>query len=271
MLCTNCGLNTVSTREGLCGVCAVTAPGAPAAPPGVTGSRGGTFLQSPVGLGRAVVVLLCAVAAVDLFAVFTDLRLYGFVSDLAAGTWEGMEEEAERADLLLEWGGRLQVLGIVATGVVFIIWLHRVRKNAAVFAPDVVTSGAGWAIGGWFVPIANLFMPRRIARESWRASTRHPHGAPEKGERATVLNTWWTLWLLTMFTGRAAGALYDRAETVDELVRAARMYVVADTVSTAAALCAALFVHRLTTMQHAKALRGPGPVVAEPMVSSHTQ
>ncbi|OKK06919.1 hypothetical protein AMK26_08405 [Streptomyces sp. CB03234] len=252
-------MNTASTGQGVCGACAVPAPAA------------GPFLRSPVGLGRAVVVLLCFVIVVDLFAVFADEHMHRFARDVAAGHWEGPVSEADRADLLMAWAGRLQVLSVVATAVVFISWLHRVRRNAAVFAPDVLTSGAGWAIGGWFVPVVNLWMPRRITRESWRASTRAPYGAPAKNERATILNVWWALWVLTALLGRGAGMAYDKADTFHEIMSATRLLVVADAVSVAAALCAILVVRRLTAMQHAKAMRGPVPTVAEPMVSGHTQ
>ncbi|ORT59818.1 DUF4328 domain-containing protein [Streptomyces sp. CB03238] len=273
-------MNTASTGEGLCDACAVTAPAAgprpapPASvapPPPAPAGAAGPFLRSPVGLGRAVVALLCVVIVVDLFAVFADVHMHRFARDVAAGHWEGPVSGAERADLLMAWAGRLQVLSLVATAVVFIVWLHRVRVNAAVFAPDVLTSGAGWAIGGWFVPVMNLWMPRRIARESWLASTHDPYGPPAKDQRATVLHVWWTLWLLTALLGRGAGMAYDKADTFHEIVGATQLLVVADAVSVAAALCAILVVRRLTAMQHAKAMRGPVPAVAEPMGSGHTQ
>ncbi|MFF8288213.1 DUF4328 domain-containing protein [Streptomyces sp. NPDC016309] len=240
-------------------------------PAPVPAGGGGPLLRSPVGLGHAVVTLLCAVIAADLFAVFADLRLYGFMSDVAAGGWDGAEVRAERADLLMTTAGRAQVLTLVATAVVFVVWLHRVRVNAAVLAPGIPTSGAGWAIGGWFVPVVNLWMPRRIVRESWRASGRAPYGVHADEEPATVVNVWWALWLLTVFVGRAAAMAYDKADSPERLVAAARLMVAADSLSVAAAVCAVLVVRRLTAMQHTKALGVPVPVVAQPMGSRHTE
>ncbi|MFC7512377.1 DUF4328 domain-containing protein [Streptomyces thermocarboxydus] len=55
--------------------------------------------------------------------------------------------------------------------------------NAEVFAPDVQRRTPGWAIGGWFVPFANLVIPRGIAMDVLRAASRTPT-RPRYGTRA---------------------------------------------------------------------------------------
>ncbi|PRH79670.1 hypothetical protein C6N75_08300 [Streptomyces solincola] len=272
MLCSHCKINTAVAPDGRCPACA-PAPGvegqpAPAAahPPAPPAVPAGPVLRSPVGPGRAVVALLCAGIAVDLFAVFAELHLYAFLDTAAMDGTGDWESGAERADLLMVAAGVLQMLALTATAVLFIVWLYRVRRNAAVFAPDVLTSGAGWAVGGWFVPVANLWMPRRIVGQSWRASTRDPYGAPAKGEGHGILHLWWALWLASLLMDRFAGRAYDRAETAQKIMDAAQALALSEAVSVAAAVCAVLVVRRLTALQHAKALRGPQTLPAPPAV-----
>lgn len=76
------------------------------------------------------------------------------------------------------------MLALLATATVFIVWFHRVRTNAGVFAPDLQSRGAGWAIGGWFIPIGNLWIPRGVAGDVLRAS-RHDtcHGSSARQGR----------------------------------------------------------------------------------------
>jgi hypothetical protein len=62
----------------------------------------------------------------------------------------------------------------LAAIVLVITWFYRARKNLDAFPGAGPTMSAGWAIGGWFVPLANLVIPGRvmanIARDSlWRA------------------------------------------------------------------------------------------------------
>ena len=43
-------------------------------------------------------------------------------------------------------------------GVVFIIWFWRLAKNSAILG-HYLAPKAGWAIGSWFVPIGNYWLP----------------------------------------------------------------------------------------------------------------
>lgn len=58
----------------------------------------------------------------------------------------------------------------LGTAVLFIIWFHRAYGNADIFNPGAVTRSRGWAIGAWFIPIGNLFIPYKMAKEMWAAS-----------------------------------------------------------------------------------------------------
>ncbi|MEU6883456.1 DUF4328 domain-containing protein [Streptomyces sp. NPDC046712] len=140
----------------------------------------------------------------------------------------------------------------VATGIVFIVWFHRLRRNAGVWAGDLQSRGPGWAIGGWFIPIGNLWIPRGIAVDIWRASRLAPYAADGKSE-LTLLNSWWGFWVAGTVVDRIAARLYSNAYTADAYVTAASWSFVGYALDIAAAVLAIRFVPRLTSMQHAKA------------------
>ncbi|MEV0282015.1 DUF4328 domain-containing protein [Streptomyces sp. NPDC050610] len=218
--------------------------GAPAPYP-----AGGPVLRSPAGLATAVTVLLGLVAACDLFAIYADFSVYSVLDSLLSAT----EGELKRADRLYELAGRLQGWGTVATAVVFIVWFHRVRGNAEIFTQDICTLGRGWSIGGWFVPLANLWLPFRVAAETWQASApQTPEGALREVSRAPV-RAWWVLWLLSVAVGRMATTFYNRADTPDTLQQAVGTVMFADLLDLAAALLAILFVRKLSRMQQERA------------------
>ncbi|WP_432248194.1 DUF4328 domain-containing protein [Streptomyces sanyensis] len=271
MPCSQCEHRSTTSAGTPCPACtgqnAAAAPAAPAAPvttltptpappPGVVGSG---VLRSPVGLGRAAMILLLLVAVADvasITATFNMRRLMagvldgGFVDD---GFVAVSERDADFADAMMAVTSFAGMALVLATMVVFIIWFHRVRCNAGVFATDWFTNGTGMAIGSWFIPIGNLWIPRRVAVETWTAS-RADHLAHSRQEPITLVNAWWTAWLITICLGRVAGRLYDRAETPGEIVSAANFLVAADVTNIVAAVLAILFVRRLTHMQHTKAL-----------------
>ncbi|MBT2441286.1 DUF4328 domain-containing protein [Streptomyces sp. ISL-36] len=202
------------------------------------------MLRNPNGLSYAVVSLLGAIALSDVFLFFSALHVRLLMADRpdAAGfTHAGVEATTVVQGLL----------GL-ATQVLFVIWFFRVRRNAGVFAPDLQRGGPGWAIGAWFVPIANFWWPRSVAAGIWRASRRDPYG-DGKEESLALLNWWWTFFVLTSLFGLFAGAVYDDADEAAEFAAGAGLLMGWAVVDIVAAVLAILFVRRLTSMQHAKA------------------
>ncbi|AOR32482.1 hypothetical protein BFF78_16685 [Streptomyces fodineus] len=224
------------------------------APPFVPGA----VLRSPVGLGRATAVLLGLVIATDLFACFADLAERNVAGDLADGvTGAGVLHRADHADALYRVAGLTQAGALVATAVVYLCWLWRVRVNAEVFDQSAHSMRRGWTIGAWFCPVVNLWFPRRIVLEAWDASV--PWGARI---RHAPVNAWWTLWIISLLAGRFASMSWRHAGTPGLLRSAAGQMLFSDAVDVAAAILAIVVVVHLTRMQHRKALAGqvPSPV-----------
>ncbi|MEE1941156.1 DUF4328 domain-containing protein [Streptomyces sp. TRM 70361] len=214
----------------------------------------------PTGLSKAVTVLLGAVIAADVFSLHGGLAVHGLVGDLIAGR-PVTEAEFGQADRLYGLTGVAQVATMLAAGVVFLVWFHRVRVNAEVFVPDGHRKSRGWVVWGWFVPVVNLWFPRRITLDVWNASSPVPLSDPDP-ERPSrpLVNAWWTLWLLSMSVGNGAGRMYDRAEYAEAIQSALVMLILSDILSIAAAVLAILVVRALTRMQQARILQGPGPL-----------
>ncbi|MEW2315019.1 DUF4328 domain-containing protein [Streptomyces bauhiniae] len=214
MICASCHSTEAVTGETRCARCAPADSFAPFVPPGPP-------LRSPVGLGQATVILLGLVGAGDVVAIWADLAkpsvLAGSVLDIAQGV------------LLL------------ATAVVYLCWLWRVRVNAEVFDASSQSKARWWTIGGWFIPFVNFWFPRRIVLDAWDASA--PQGRPSGHG---LVDLWWTAWV--------AGLIADRLLRVES---GAGMLAVVDGIDLVAAALAAVVVLRLTRMQHEKALQGP--------------
>ncbi|MFE5943738.1 DUF4328 domain-containing protein [Streptomyces sp. NPDC056480] len=202
------------------------------------------MLRNPVGLSYAVVALLAAMVLSDVFLVLSGLDVW-----LLAADSPDMTGFSHRGVDATTW---VQALLSLPTQIVFIIWFFRVRRNAGVFAPDLHRGGPGWAIGAWFVPIAQFWWPRSVAAGTWRASRRDPYG-DGKEESLALLNWWWAVWIVSVLFGAFASAVYDDADRADEFWAGAGLLVAWAALDIVAAVLAILFVRRLTSMQHTKA------------------
>ncbi|XVV00302.1 DUF4328 domain-containing protein [Actinosynnema sp. CA-248983] len=123
--------------------------------------------------------------------------------------------------------------------VVTIMWLWRARSNADLANPG---SGHRWdkgaAIWGW-LPVVNLWVPRRVVLDVVRA------GVP--GVSPAVVNGWWGSWLGFLFLERLGGLAADPDSAYFDLDSAVWL------VSFAALLCAGAAVGFLNIVRRVTA------------------
>ncbi|WP_405595618.1 DUF4328 domain-containing protein [Streptomyces sp. NBC_01092] len=158
---------------------------------------------------------------------------------------------------LYEKAGTLQVTTYLACAVLFVVWFFQMRRTTGLLAPDRFRNRPGWAIGAWLIPLANLWMPYRIAVDMWTASTPLPDDGVPSRTSIWPVNLWWALFVSSNLFGRYAASRYDNAETLAQIRSAVVQYLAADLLSAVAAAAAIYFAFRLTAMQRLKASWGP--------------
>lgn len=204
-----------------------------------------------------------AVAVADLLAVAAGLnirRVLGNGPENDFATYD--DAEATLADNLYGSAGALQGVMTLATGIVFILWFRRLRMNAEVFDPSVQPMSPGWSIGAWFIPFANLVLPRRIAGGIWTASAQTNPDGSWRTVPATAMNQWWGAWVCSLAFSWVTSRQYMRAEKTQEIIDAAGLVMASDALDIVAAVFAILFVRKLTRMQGERAALGVYPLGA---------
>ena len=81
------------------------------------------------------------------------------------------------------------------------MWIHRAHSNLQDAGIELETS-PGWAVGWYFIPIANLFKPFQAMRELWTES----HGAQDSyaAEAPSTLGIWWGCWIIGNILGNVS-------------------------------------------------------------------
>ncbi len=155
----------------------------------------------------------------------------------------------------------LTTLVFLATAIVFVIWQWRSAKNNELLGRLRPRFSAGWSIGGWFIPFANLVIPVRIFHDLWQGSDpstrnfRDWHGV----RRWPVIGWWWACYVLSAVLQYSASGdtTLDDIQRADEFGVAARLFM-------AAAAVLAIVVVRTITRRQAAAQDDGGPAVGVP-------
>jgi hypothetical protein len=91
----------------------------------------------------------------------------------------------------------LGFLGLHIAGVIlFSTWIYRANVNTEALVSSGLEFTPGWAVGWFFVPLANLYKPYQVVTELYRASD--PEADPDYWSIARVpafLPVWWASYL----------------------------------------------------------------------------
>jgi hypothetical protein len=204
-----------------------------------------------------MVVVLLAVGIV--FNVISSLLT---AAQLASGRAAAMvSEEADLGvlDLLDLLFALLQFAVIIATIVVFCMWLYRAAQNLTALGNprQAIAHSPGWAVGSFFVPFINLVVPYRATKEVWARSdpevTNANYVAPHEPSAPAYMKVWWAFWLISIFVNNTAGRLYLRADTPGEMQTAMWFDLFGELLDIPAAVFAILVVRGIDRRQEERA------------------
>lgn len=89
--------------------------------------------------------------------------------------------------------------------IVGIIWMYRASENVTRFGITDRTFGPGWAVGAWFIPVANLVLGWFVIREIWKGSQQGVSNTDWKQVRMPAwIIAWWTFFTTSYVVSYAA-------------------------------------------------------------------
>jgi hypothetical protein len=201
------------------------------------------------GRRQAVTIVFTLLVVVSIGAVIADALDLALLDRLIAGE-EVSDSQLDADDSRMALAGLLQLVAYIAGAIVFIRWLHRAYRNVDVIARPERRYGHGWAIGAWFVPFLNLWRPKQIVNDVWRA------GGSEPG---ALLWFWWAVFLISGWVGNIALRSYLHDDTPEELRTGTVAYLISDALDIAGAILALLVVRAATDRLDARAAAAPPP------------
>ena len=142
-----------------------------------------------------------------------------------------------------------QVLVYVVTVVVFLMWLYRAHENLASFGilSHQLQYSSAWAVGSFFVPIANLIIPYGAIKELWQKSVPNSAGMFSALSPPAFFSLWWLFWIVSNIAHQIYFRLSWREETASDAVEV--IGAVGGVLGTIAALLAIKVVREIQRQQ----------------------
>ena len=148
-------------------------------------------------------------------------------------------EAAGLVDITLDTNPLTMIVGLIyiAFAVVFIasvvivaLWIHRAHANLRDAGMDDLEFTPAWAVGWYFIPIANLFKPFQAMRELWNAS----HGDEHQFDDTTPaeLKAWWAAWIVGNILNNIGSRVLSLGEGEPDSLMASNAIGAAGTVTT---------------------------------------
>ena len=137
----------------------------------------------------------------------------------------------------------------LALAVAFLMWIYRATKNLAVIHRSEQLISPGWAVGWWFIPIANLWKPYQATTAIWTGSDPNSSRAPR------IMLVWWGAWLLSELIGKIVfWGTFSNLDSlaIEEFIGLGRLGVVSDASSIVAAVLLFYLVRRIGINQAEK-------------------
>ncbi|MFI9815653.1 DUF4328 domain-containing protein [Saccharothrix variisporea] len=147
---------------------------------------------------------------------------------------------------------------LIATAVVTIVWLWRVRVNAEAINPHTRHRwGRGATVWGW-LPVVNFWVPRRVVLDVV--------GAGVPGVSASVVNWWWGTWVASLVLERMTRVYTDPESKFFDVGKAVLWTGIGAALMVVAAVFFLRIVRGITAWQSSASTYRPGEEVLPPFL-----
>ena len=153
----------------------------------------------------------------------------------------------------------LTLIAFVVAVVMFIRWFRRAYSNLPALGAKELRFKTWWTIAGWFIPVINLFRPKEIANDIWRASDPEKPGDQDPHWRGAdvpaLFQWWWAFYLITTWLENISFRVELNANDLQGYKNAAAVTMAVNAFEAVAGVLAVLVVARTTRRQEARAAR----------------
>jgi Domain of unknown function (DUF4328) len=172
-------------------------------------------------LGRAVVVCLGVTSSLMFVSAFFGIRVASEVG--AGGALSADITEATSNEVAFGGWSSFALLSFVITAILVMRWTWVASRALDARGAAGRRWRGGWTVGAWFIPIANLVIPKLMFNELERGlqvpASQFPIAEAWRSRtRTQVADVWWATWVAATVVGQIASVTGGAEGAPDDAV-----------------------------------------------------
>jgi Na+-driven multidrug efflux pump len=142
--------------------------------------------------------------------------------------------------------GIVQLIVTLGSLLLFLTWFYRANANVRAMGADGMMGSPGLSVAWFFIPIAFLFMPFLVVRDTWKASAAPPDG---QGQPTPPLaGFWWAFFLASHIAATISFRIWLEGDY--DMVEAVPVFdLISDATGIVAALLGVEVIRRIQALQ----------------------
>lgn len=214
---------------------------------GATAPAASSAFRDPTRLARWVEGLLWCFVGIAGLTIVSDIWREWFFQSVLAGTWRSRGAMMDTAQLIDGTRRTIAIAHVIlyfCAAILFLRWVYRCNANAGAMGTEKMEFTPGWAVGCYFVPFVNLFLPYQAMKEIWTRSL-----GPTDRPAPQIVRWWWALFLLINVADWVFGMLAYGTKTIDAVMLSGRVSMVVQALTIVGAIVATRLVRRISVNQ----------------------
>jgi hypothetical protein len=165
-----------------------------------------------------------------------------------------LQQRLEASDAFLLNVYMTGVVVLIITGIFYLIWLFRAVKALHALEVHDFPYDAGWCVGWFFIPFANLVRPCQVHLQLSRASYPATHVHWKQNPSLVVVGVWWACWIASYVAARFSMApLRVPDPTIDDYLRSNTGAMLESVFNIIAAVAAIIMLRQIMHRQSERA------------------
>ena len=156
---------------------------------------------------------------VVVLSIITGALEYQLLSDINNGIYHP-DSDYELNDTRVGLSALAFVFVFFITAFMILRWIYLTSQNSHLISSDTMEDSPGWAVGWYFVPIANLWKPYQAMKEIWRVNV--------SDTTPSIFPWWWLFWILTSYLGNLSAQASLFWDSENNLIQSNMFYLLSD-------------------------------------------